>query len=125
MPIIFSWLKYLSWMLYANEALSILQWEGIQNISKIFIICNTIWNTNINELSVCSQNNIITTKHFFIPACTEDIENLPCLQTGQDVMDNYNFSFESLYMDIWALIVLYLMFHLLSYLFLWKRAKRI
>ncbi|CAD7081526.1 unnamed protein product [Hermetia illucens] len=90
MPIIFSWLKYLSWMLYANEALSILQWEGIQNIT-----------------------------------CTEDIENLPCLQTGQDVMDNYNFSFESLYMDIWALIVLYLMFHLLSYLFLWKRAKRI
>lgn len=28
-----SWMQYLSWLMYANEAISIVQWESIQNIS--------------------------------------------------------------------------------------------
>lgn len=31
---ILSWTKYLSWLMYSCEALSILQWERVQNISK-------------------------------------------------------------------------------------------
>ncbi|CAL8101454.1 unnamed protein product [Orchesella dallaii] len=32
-PVYFIWLKYLSWFLYGNEALSINQWKGITNIT--------------------------------------------------------------------------------------------
>lgn len=32
-PVYLAWLKYLSWMMYANEAMTIVQWEGVENIS--------------------------------------------------------------------------------------------
>ncbi|KXJ69920.1 hypothetical protein RP20_CCG025406 [Aedes albopictus] len=35
MPKAISWTPYISWMMYANEAMSIAQWEGVSNISKI------------------------------------------------------------------------------------------
>lgn len=44
-PIYLSWLKYLSWMMYANEAMTIIQWEGIENIS---MACMT-WAKSLND----------------------------------------------------------------------------
>lgn len=35
LPEILSWIPYLSWLMYGNEAMSIAQWEGITNISKL------------------------------------------------------------------------------------------
>lgn len=32
-PFFLKWLKYLSWMMYANEAMTIVQWEGVKNIT--------------------------------------------------------------------------------------------
>jgi hypothetical protein len=32
-PVYFIWLKYLSWFLHGNEALSVNQWKGVQNIT--------------------------------------------------------------------------------------------
>ncbi|XP_045445642.1 protein scarlet-like [Melitaea cinxia] len=32
-PKYISWIRYLSWPMYSNEAMSILQWDGIQNIT--------------------------------------------------------------------------------------------
>ncbi|CAH2086782.1 unnamed protein product [Euphydryas editha] len=32
-PKYISWIKYLSWPMYSNEAMSILQWDGVQNIT--------------------------------------------------------------------------------------------
>lgn len=32
---VISWTKYLSWLMYAAETLSIVQWDGVQNISKL------------------------------------------------------------------------------------------
>lgn len=29
-----SWIQYLSWMMYSNEAMTIIQWQDIRNISK-------------------------------------------------------------------------------------------
>ncbi|XP_067645713.1 protein scarlet [Eurosta solidaginis] len=33
LPMAFYWTQFLSWMLYANEAMSIAQWAGVQNIT--------------------------------------------------------------------------------------------
>ncbi|XP_055609215.1 protein scarlet isoform X2 [Uranotaenia lowii] len=33
MPVSISWMPYISWMMYANEAMSIAQWEGVTNIT--------------------------------------------------------------------------------------------
>lgn len=35
LPEILSWIPYLSWLMYGNEAMSIVQWEGVTNISKL------------------------------------------------------------------------------------------
>lgn len=34
LPVAFYWTQFISWMLYANEAMTIAQWSGVQNISK-------------------------------------------------------------------------------------------
>lgn len=34
-PEYLGWMPYLSWIMYGNEAMSIVQWEGITNISEI------------------------------------------------------------------------------------------
>lgn len=34
LPNYLSWMPYISWIKYANEAMTIVQWEGITNISK-------------------------------------------------------------------------------------------
>ncbi|XP_055844531.1 protein scarlet [Episyrphus balteatus] len=33
LPMAFFWTQYFSWMLYANEAMTIVQWNGVQNIT--------------------------------------------------------------------------------------------
>uniref|UniRef100_A0A1B0A6Z1 ABC transporter domain-containing protein n=1 Tax=Glossina pallidipes TaxID=7398 RepID=A0A1B0A6Z1_GLOPL len=33
LPVAFYWTQYLSWMLYANEAMTIAQWSGVENIT--------------------------------------------------------------------------------------------
>ncbi|XP_031636507.1 protein scarlet [Contarinia nasturtii] len=35
-PFALSWLKYISWLKYANEAMTIVQWEGVTNITCNF-----------------------------------------------------------------------------------------
>ncbi|XP_031835367.2 protein scarlet isoform X1 [Nomia melanderi] len=37
LPIYIRWVRYVSWLLYSNEALTILQWSGVHNIS-----CETV-----------------------------------------------------------------------------------
>ncbi|XP_030764169.1 ABC transporter G family member 36-like [Sitophilus oryzae] len=32
-PVLMSWTRYLSWLMYSTESLSILQWKGVRNIS--------------------------------------------------------------------------------------------
>lgn len=34
LPKYLSWMPYLSWLMYGNEAMNIVQWEGVTNISK-------------------------------------------------------------------------------------------
>ena len=34
MPTWLAWLPFLNWLMYGNEAMNVVQWEGITNISK-------------------------------------------------------------------------------------------
>lgn len=38
LPSYAAWMPYLSWLMYGNEAISIAQWEGITNISKLSVL---------------------------------------------------------------------------------------
>ncbi|XP_073843965.1 ATP-binding cassette transporter scarlet isoform X2 [Musca autumnalis] len=90
LPWAFYWTQFLSWMLYANEAMTIAQWSGIQNIS-----------------------------------CFEESENLPCFHTGTDVLNKYSFDEKNLYINLLAMVGIYLGFHVLGYYCLWRRARKI
>ncbi|KAJ0180332.1 hypothetical protein K1T71_003736 [Dendrolimus kikuchii] len=87
-PQYISWIRHLSWLMYSNEAMSILQWDGIQNIT-----------------------------------CADDIEYLPCLSTGEEVLNMYDFNSSDLWNDVTALFVLYLAFHILAVLALIHRTR--
>lgn len=43
LPDYFAWLPYLNWIMYGNEVMNIVQWDGITNISKSHF--------NVNEAS--------------------------------------------------------------------------
>ncbi|XP_049540478.1 protein scarlet [Anopheles darlingi] len=89
MPIAIRWLPYLSWMMYANEAMSIVQWDGISNIT-----------------------------------CPIGDGKLPCLRSGHEVLEHYSFDEAHLGINLLAMLLLYLCFHTLGYLFLWRKTKR-
>ncbi|KAG8281222.1 hypothetical protein J6590_063422 [Homalodisca vitripennis] len=84
-----NWVQYISWMMYSNEAMTIIQWQNIQNIT-----------------------------------CDEDRPQLPCLHSGQEVLDRYSFSADNLWRDIYALCILFSAFHILAYFGLLRRIKQ-
>lgn len=53
MPFYLGWLKYLSWMMYANEAMTIVQWDGVKNICKCHwsVLAWTAWQSIVSVLS--------------------------------------------------------------------------
>ncbi|ODM98292.1 Protein white [Orchesella cincta] len=56
-PVYFIWLKYLSWFLYGNEALSINQWKGIKNITcEEGLACIEDGNQVLDSLSFKEDN---------------------------------------------------------------------
>jgi hypothetical protein len=51
--------------------------------------------------------------------------NLPCLENGQQVLDEYGYSTENLPGDLVALSVFYIVLHFVGFLGVWRRSKRI
>ncbi|XP_046390561.1 protein scarlet [Ischnura elegans] len=90
-PNVIGWVKYLSWLMYSNEAMSIVQWDGIHNIT-----CEAV----------------------------DQVNELPCLTEGSDVLDKYSFSVQNLSRNINAMIALYFAFHILGYICLRYRTKK-
>ncbi|KPJ07918.1 Protein scarlet [Papilio machaon] len=90
-PIYISWIRHLSWVMYSNEAMSILQWDGIQNIT-----CMTSGN----------------------------MTDGPCLSTGDEVLEQYDFRTNQFWTDVIALFILCLGFHLLALIALRFRTRR-
>lgn len=54
-----------------------------------------------------------------------DIDRLPCLRTGAEVLEQYDFSGDNLQRDIWSLVGLYVVFNVLALFCLWRRVKKI
>ncbi|XP_041977735.1 protein scarlet-like [Aricia agestis] len=88
-PKYISWIRHVSWLMYSTEAISILQWKGVQNIS-----------------------------------CTMLDEGAPCISTGEEVLEVYDFDMGHLWTDITALFILYFSFHLLALIALKYRTRR-
>lgn len=86
LPVYVRWIRYFSWLLHSTEALTIIQWRGVHNIS-----CETI------ELS--------------------------CLTEGAEVLDRYDFDERNLWPNIVLMATIYLVFHSLAYVFLWRRCR--
>ncbi|XP_050684576.1 protein scarlet [Leptidea sinapis] len=88
-PKYISWIRHVSWLMYSNEAMSILQWDGVENIT-----------------------------------CSPDEADAPCLSTGDEVLSMYDFTTKEFWPDIIALIILYVIFHLLALIALRYRTRR-
>ncbi|XP_050698008.1 protein scarlet-like isoform X2 [Eriocheir sinensis] len=88
MPWFIGWVKYLSWFMYSNEALTITQWTGVTNIT------------------------------------CEMPDGVPCIRTGEQVISEYAFEQNHLYLDFWLMGVLYFCFHIVGFVGLHLRAKR-
>ncbi|XP_046994893.1 protein scarlet-like [Schistocerca americana] len=88
LPVAVEWMQYLSWLMYANEALSVVQWEGVTNIT-----------------------------------CDGAPEGVPCLRSGREVLDKYNFSADRLSSDLACMAGLWGGFHLLAIVCLWVRVR--
>ncbi|KAK9512053.1 hypothetical protein O3M35_000564 [Rhynocoris fuscipes] len=86
-PFYLSWIKYISRFYYGVEALSILQWQNIDNIP-------------------CSPN-----------------PDLPCIHTGEMVLQNYGYKSTNLYWDLYSLIFMCMALHTLGYFFFLKRSR--
>ncbi|KAG7167303.1 scarlet-like 2 [Homarus americanus] len=82
------WVKYLSWFMYSNEALTITQWKGVQEIE-----CDTA-------------------------------PGVPCLTTGDEVINKFSFSNWHLPFDLSLMALLYLGFHIIGFCGLYSRARR-
>ncbi|CAG7830299.1 unnamed protein product [Allacma fusca] len=54
-PIYLQWIKYLSWMMYSNEALVLVQWQGINSIE-----CEGKRSTNVSRPCVRSGREVIS-----------------------------------------------------------------
>lgn len=71
-PFILSWLHHISWLKYANEAMTIIQWEGVTNISNFaffFLNCwmvkfKCIFAFDFSMQSQCSNLSTIGRRHF-------------------------------------------------------------
>nr|ANO53448.1 protein scarlet [Nilaparvata lugens]AWC08635.1 scarlet [Nilaparvata lugens] len=85
-----SWIRYLSWMMYTNEALSIVSWQQVSNIT-----------------------------------CETHRADLPCLNSGEEVLEKYSFSASNLNCDFINLFILYLTFHILAFIFFFFRSNRV
>lgn len=107
-PSVLSWLKYISWLKYANEAMTIVQWEGVTNISNAAILI--IWVLFINLV------------YSSFAACNLDAQI--CLQSAEDIFDQYDFTEDDFDMDFYALILLYVAFNVFAFLLLWLRVRK-
>lgn len=108
LPQYLAWTPFMNWMMYGNEVMSGVQWEGVTNISM-----------------VDSSNAWIFNYFRLILACVRALSSeLPCYQTGEEVLEHYNFSSGHIFLNLTIMCLLYILFHLLGYLCMCRRSKR-
>lgn len=70
-PVYFQWLRYISWLMYGNEAVTVAQWQGVR------------FNSTVCNLNLSNQ----TDEAFRL---YPEMAKQPC--TGEEVLDKLNFS---------------------------------
>jgi len=105
-PVYFQWLRYMSWLMYGNEALSINQWQGVTFDSPFCTMTDV------------ASNATITTSNSTSPALLGQI----C--TGEDILNNLNFNVDFFYRDIACMFALMAGFRLLAFLALLRKTAR-
>ncbi|XP_069704164.1 protein scarlet-like isoform X2 [Periplaneta americana] len=55
--------------------------------------------------------------------CSNDT-SLPCLENGQEILDEYGFETENLFKDLTALAIFYIVLHFVGFLSVWRRSKK-
>lgn len=111
LPFLISWTKYMSWLMYAVESLSIIQWKGVSNISKS------------RFLNITTKIVVICHCFIIISACENQQLDLLCLKEGAEVLEKYSFSEEHLVRNIWIMAVLLFGFYAIGYLCLWWKTR--
>lgn len=107
-PFALSWLSYISWLKYANEAMTILQWQGVSNISNQCIV-----QVILTDIQIVSS----------LLACNFDSQ-FPCLEKAEDIFNQYNFTEADFDVDFYALTTLYVVFNVFAFIFLWWRVRK-
>lgn len=107
LPKMFSWIRYFSWLMYGNEAMTIAQFDGVTNISE-YEQCLSLTAFHIISILACSLL---------------EPEALPCFRSGDEVLENLGFSTNHLYINFAAMFLIYVLFHLLGYLCMCRRSK--
>jgi len=102
-PVYFQWLRYLSWLMYGNEALTINQWHGVTFNST---------NCDVTDMTDLTAN------------ITAPRSVLGQICTGEDILDNLNFSVDFFYRDIGCMFALMAGFRFLAYLALLRKTTR-
>lgn len=107
LPSWLSWTKYLSWFKYANEAFSIVQWQGVTDIP-----CFDITHDNSSSQTFNNNNNNRSNSN-----------SNRCLSSGEQILQQYTFSSDDMSFDFTGLAALFLAFHLVGMLALWRRSR--
>ncbi|XP_046580538.1 protein white-like [Haliotis rubra] len=97
-PVYFIWLKYISWFQYANEVLSVNQWENVHSLE-------------------CGPSNGT------LPGNGTDSPQR-CYRDGQDVLNYLNFTEDNVVLDLCLMCALLVGFRLLAFLVLLFKARR-
>lgn len=59
-----------------------------------------------------------------ISACIDNGTELPCLGSADEIFEQYNFDEQNLGVDFLAMTSLFVIFHVLAYLILWFRVRK-
>ncbi|KAJ8955186.1 hypothetical protein NQ318_009082 [Aromia moschata] len=144
-----TWTKYLSWLMYATESLTIVQWSGVTNIKETeerslpefvedkmkqrldttsigIVPDDAVWLYAIKKDKRMkeAQNSRRTGKQpWDFSACDSDDTDLPCITEGRGVLETYSFSEDRLQRDMWSMAVLVATFYVIGYLCLWRRVR--
>ncbi|KAK9744388.1 ABC-2 type transporter, partial [Popillia japonica] len=114
LPDIISWTKYLSWLMYSTEILTVIQWDGVISWTKYLS-----WLMYSTEILTVIQWDGVTNI-----TCETIDPDIPCLTDGAQILEKYSFSKEHLSRNLWNMFLLCLVFHILGFLCLWSRTRK-
>lgn len=96
-PAYLDWIKYLSWFLYANEAMSINQWHDVNFQRTVCQILENITENIPPNLSTIAPPNpdvslspLLTLLELLVSAIKQIRDSIIC--TGEDILDRLNFN---------------------------------